>query len=34
LFVIGGLRSSMTRIAMLAEVYTPGRATQARQVEG
>jgi len=26
--------TSMTRIAMLARVYTPGRASKARQVEG
>jgi len=30
----GGLPTSMTRIAMLAGVYTLVRATQARQVEG
>jgi len=34
LFVVGGLRTSMTRIAMLAEVYSLGRVTQARQIEG
>jgi len=28
------LCTSMTRIAMLAELYTPVRASQARQVEG
>jgi len=30
----GGLCTSMIRIAMLAGVYTPVRASQARQVEG
>jgi len=29
-----GLRTSVTGIAMLAGVYTPGRASQAKQVEG
>jgi len=27
-----GLRTSVTRIAMLAGVYTPGRASQVRQI--
>jgi len=34
LFVVGELRTSETRIAMLAAVYTPVRASPARQVEG
>jgi len=29
-----GGRTSTTRIAMLAGVYTPGRVSQVRQVEG
>jgi len=33
-FMVGGLHTSMTLISMLAGVYTPGRAFQARQVEG
>jgi len=33
-FVVGGIEYQMTRIAVLAGVYTLGRATQARQVEG
>jgi len=33
-FVVGGLRTSMTQIAMLAGVDTPGRASQTRQVGG
>jgi len=32
--VMGGLRASKTPIAMLAGVYTPDRASQAKQVEG
>jgi len=34
LFRGGGLSTSKTRIDMLAGVYTPGRAFQARQLEG
>jgi len=30
----GGLCTSLTRIAMLDGIFTPVRATQARQVEG